>query len=111
MLVPWNRDFWHNFRAGHPAGRRCSSLTYVQYAHSSRLARRAPRSGPCASYHVSRGLVAVPSQSRRLAAVQLPVIPIVARWIAETPGTISLGQGVVSYGPPPEAVAASHRFG
>jgi len=56
-------------------------------------------------------LVAVPSQSRRLAAVQLPVIPIVARWIAETPGTISLGQGVVSYGPPPEAVAASQRFG
>ena len=51
------------------------------------------------------------SQSRRLAAVQLPVIPIVARWIAETPGTISLGQGVVSYGPPPEAVAASQRFG
>jgi len=53
----------------------------------------------------------VSSQSRRLAAVQLPVIPIVARWIAETPGTISLGQGVVSYGPPPEAVAASQRFG
>ena len=51
------------------------------------------------------------SQSRRLAAVQVPVIPIVARWIAETPGTISLGQGVVSYGPPPEAVAASQRFG
>ncbi|MEO7270806.1 MAG: pyridoxal phosphate-dependent aminotransferase [Vicinamibacterales bacterium] len=51
------------------------------------------------------------SQSRRLAAVQVPVIPIVGRWIAETPGTISLGQGVVSYGPPPEAVAASQRFG
>jgi aspartate/methionine/tyrosine aminotransferase len=50
-------------------------------------------------------------QSRRLAAVQAPVIPIVGRWIAETPGTISLGQGVVSYGPPPEAVAASQRFG
>ena len=26
-------------------------------------------------------------QSRRLAAVQAPVIPIVGRWIAETPGT------------------------
>jgi aspartate/methionine/tyrosine aminotransferase len=51
------------------------------------------------------------SQSRRLAAVQVPVIPIVGRWITETPGTISLGQGVVSYGPPPEAVAASQRFG
>jgi aspartate/methionine/tyrosine aminotransferase len=50
-------------------------------------------------------------ESRRLTAVQAPVIPIVGRWIAETPGTISLGQGVVSYGPPPEAVEAARRFG
>jgi aspartate/methionine/tyrosine aminotransferase len=50
-------------------------------------------------------------QSSRLAAVQTPVIPVVGRWIAETPGTISLGQGVVSYGPPPEAVEAARRFG
>jgi aspartate/methionine/tyrosine aminotransferase len=51
------------------------------------------------------------SQSRRLAAVQPPVIPIVGRWIAETPGTISLGQGIVSYGPPPEVVEAVKNFG
>jgi len=51
------------------------------------------------------------SQSSRLAAVQTPVIPVVGRWIAETPGTISLGQGVVSYGPPPEAIEAARRFG
>jgi aspartate/methionine/tyrosine aminotransferase len=51
------------------------------------------------------------SQSRRLAAVQAPVIPIVGRWTAETPGTISLGQGVVSYQPPPEAVEAARTFG
>ena len=50
-------------------------------------------------------------QSRRLAAVQTPVIPTVARWIAATPGTISLGQGVVSYGPPPEALDAARQFG
>jgi aspartate/methionine/tyrosine aminotransferase len=50
-------------------------------------------------------------QSRRLEAVQAPVIPIVGRWTAETPGTISLGQGVVSYEPPPEAIAAARRFG
>jgi aspartate/methionine/tyrosine aminotransferase len=49
-------------------------------------------------------------QSKRLAAVQTPVIPIVSRWIAETPGTISLGQGIVSYGPPPEALAALRTF-
>ncbi|MBA2603415.1 MAG: pyridoxal phosphate-dependent aminotransferase [Acidobacteria bacterium] len=50
-------------------------------------------------------------ESRRLAAVQLPVIPIVGRWIAETPGTISLGQGIVSYDPPPEVGEAVRRFG
>lgn len=49
-------------------------------------------------------------QSRRLAAVQTPVIPVVSRWIAETPGTVSLGQGVVSYGPPAEVEAAVRRF-
>jgi aspartate/methionine/tyrosine aminotransferase len=38
--------------------------------------------------------------------VQAPIIPIVGRWIRETPGTISLGQGVVHYGPPQAAVAA-----
>jgi aspartate/methionine/tyrosine aminotransferase len=52
----------------------------------------------------------VRSQSSRLAAVQTPVIPIVSRWIAETPGTISLGQGLVFYGPPPEVLAALRAF-
>jgi len=59
-------------------------------------------------------------QSRRLAAVQPPVIPIVGRWTTETPGTISLGQGIVSYGPPPAVLDAirgaawtlrDHRYG
>lgn len=50
-------------------------------------------------------------QSRRLAAVQPPVIPIVGRWIAETPGTISFGQGIVSYGPPPETIESVRSFG
>lgn len=49
-------------------------------------------------------------QSRRLAAVQTPIIPIVSRWIAESPGTVSLGQGVVSYGPPADAVAVLASF-
>ena len=56
MLVPWNRDFSDNSRAGHPASRRCSSLTYGRYACSSRLAIRAPRSGTYPSHHGSRGL-------------------------------------------------------
>lgn len=57
------------------------------------------------------GVNAPHQQSRRLAAVQPPVIPIVGRWTAETPGTISLGQGIVSYGPPPEVQEAVRRFG
>jgi aspartate/methionine/tyrosine aminotransferase len=48
--------------------------------------------------------------SRRAAAVQMPIIPTVAGWIAETPGTISLGQGVVGYGPPRSAAAAIRDF-
>ncbi len=48
--------------------------------------------------------------SRRLQVVQTPIIPTVAAWIRETPGTISLGQGVVYYGPPPQATEALGRF-
>jgi len=50
-------------------------------------------------------------QSRRIAGVQQPVIPLVSRWVASTPGTISFGQGVVAYPPPDEAVDAAKRFG
>jgi aspartate/methionine/tyrosine aminotransferase len=53
----------------------------------------------------------VSRQSHRLAIVQTPVIPTVGRWTAETPGAISLGQGIVAYGPPPEAIEAAHAFG
>ncbi len=42
--------------------------------------------------------------------VQTPVIPVVGRLIRDNPGTISLGQGVVSYPPPPEALEAVARF-
>ena len=43
--------------------------------------------------------------------MQPPVIPIVGRWTAETPGTISLGQGIVSYAPPPAVLDAVRAFG
>lgn len=49
-------------------------------------------------------------ESRRLAAVQSPIIPVVADLVRRHPGTISLGQGVVSYGPPPQAWAQIERF-
>ncbi len=44
--------------------------------------------------------------ARRLGAVQTPVIPRMGALIRETPGTLSLGQGMVAWGPPPAVQAA-----
>ncbi|MCI0745054.1 MAG: pyridoxal phosphate-dependent aminotransferase [Verrucomicrobia subdivision 3 bacterium] len=49
-------------------------------------------------------------ESARMEAVQSPIIPVVAEWIRSCPGTISLGQGVVSYGPPPAAIERITQF-
>ena len=46
----------------------------------------------------------------RMQAVQSPIIPVVAEMIRSCPGTISLGQGVVSYGPPPAAIERIKAF-
>jgi aspartate/methionine/tyrosine aminotransferase len=50
------------------------------------------------------------SVSSRLQAVQTPVIPVVGALVRDHPGTISLGQGVVNYGPPPECRPAVDAF-
>lgn len=50
------------------------------------------------------------AESRRLTSVQTPVIPVVGDLIRRNPGTISLGQGVVWYPPPPEAMARVGGF-
>ena len=49
-------------------------------------------------------------ESRRLQTVQTPVIPVIAELMRAHPGAISLGQGVVNYGPPPAATAEIARF-
>ncbi|WP_427159834.1 pyridoxal phosphate-dependent aminotransferase [Aliinostoc sp. HNIBRCY26] len=46
----------------------------------------------------------------RMQAVQSPIIPVVGELIQSSPGTISLGQGVVSYNPPPEAIELLPQF-
>lgn len=51
-----------------------------------------------------------PFATTRMQAVQSPIIPVVGDLIRQTPGTISLGQGVVSYGPPPEVAQAIAHF-
>jgi len=45
-----------------------------------------------------------------MSAVQQPIIPVIAELIRSHPGTISLGQGVVFYGPPPAAGEAIRDF-
>src|SRR5262245_56899362 len=45
----------------------------------------------------------------RMDRVQAPIIHVVGSWIRDTPDTISLGQGVVHYGPPRQAAEAVRR--
>jgi len=42
----------------------------------------------------------------RMAAVDMPIIPVIAGLVRDNPGTISLGQGVVNYGPPVDLAEA-----
>src|SRR5262245_5518130 len=42
----------------------------------------------------------------RMDAIQAPIVAVIGDLIRQVPGTISLGQGVVHYGPPPEAIDA-----
>ena len=42
----------------------------------------------------------------RMDAVQTPIVPVIGGIIRQVPGTISLGQGVVHYGPPQAALDA-----
>ena len=42
----------------------------------------------------------------RMDRIQAPIVAVVGDWIRQTPGTISLGQGVVHYGPPATALDA-----
>lgn len=48
--------------------------------------------------------------SVRLQQVQMPIIPVVGDLIRQHPGTISLGQGVVHYGPPQQAIDHIKHF-
>ncbi|MFP4008849.1 MAG: pyridoxal phosphate-dependent aminotransferase [Spirulinaceae cyanobacterium] len=49
-------------------------------------------------------------QNARMEAVQSPIIPVVGELIRQNPGTISLGQGVVYYPPPQEAMEMLPQF-
>src|SRR5438477_11557352 len=47
--------------------------------------------------------------SKRMMEVQSPMIPVVGEMVKRHPGTISLGQGVVHYPPPPQVAEAVAR--
>jgi aspartate/methionine/tyrosine aminotransferase len=49
--------------------------------------------------------------SLTLSAVQPAIIPVVNEWIRNNPGTLSLGQGMVSYPPPAGVMHAMQQFG
>ena len=49
-------------------------------------------------------------ESIRMQQVQSPIIPVVGDLIRRNPGTISLGQGVVHYGPPQQALGQMAPF-
>lgn len=49
-------------------------------------------------------------ESLRMQAVQSPIIPVVGELIRSNPGTISLGQGVAYYGPPPQVSDYIEQF-
>ncbi len=49
--------------------------------------------------------------SQRMQSVQEPIIPVIRDLIQAHPGTISLGQGVAFYGPPPRALEGARTFG
>ena len=48
---------------------------------------------------------------RTITSVQTPIIPVIGEWTRNTPGTLSLGQGMVSYPPPQAALKAIRDFG
>ncbi|MEZ4828338.1 MAG: pyridoxal phosphate-dependent aminotransferase [Bacteroidia bacterium] len=52
----------------------------------------------------------MPMPSLRMQKVQPPIIPVIAELIQACPGTISLGQGVVYYGPPEESLRKIKDF-
>ena len=49
------------------------------------------------------------SDTRRIQAIRPPIVAVIERLIASTPGTISLGQGMVRFGPPAAAREALTR--
>ena len=54
--------------------------------------------------------IATEKTNSRMDRVQLPLIPVVSELIHHHPGTISLGQGVVGYPPPQQAIASLQTF-
>ncbi len=52
----------------------------------------------------------IPILAHRMQQVQSPIIPVIAELIRNHPGTISLGQGVVHYPPPPQIYDALQEF-
>lgn len=55
--------------------------------------------------------VKLSKSSQRMQQVQSPIIPVIAKLIEQNPGTISLGQGIVYYGPPENSMNRLNAIG
>ena len=101
-LVACHGHFSSASRAGHPVWRRCSSLKYCRYSHSSRLASRAPRSEIHYWNDRYRPLVGPPDRPRRCAREMVATIgrptngACPTNWIHHR--TVTLGGRCVSTG-------------
>lgn len=76
-----------------------SSLTSPESSPSAAV----PRAVDLMEVHGRR---ADASGSRRMGVIDAPIIPTVAALVRSVPGTLSLGQGVVHYGPPADLARA-----
>ena len=81
-------------RAGHTEA--CCDL--------ARLAGLTPAAVLCEIMRADGTMARLPDLMAFAGQHGIPILTV-AELIRQNPGTISLGQGVVSYGPPPEAIA------
>ena len=79
------------------------SCQLLDYTHLSQAPYRQVRTEDYI-YWPFQNMTNTSGASPRMDRVQSPIIAVIGEWIRKHPGTISLGQGVVHYGPPPSAL-------
>jgi aspartate/methionine/tyrosine aminotransferase len=92
------------------ARRVTSPLAAVAVPSALAFLRHRKTFGSSRPMHLAGRHTRLNGMSERMSSVQSPIIPIVRELIEQHPGTISLGQGVVHYPPPPEVQQGIAEF-